>query len=100
MTARITHPGTAIAERLDTLTAFNNATTTDPPPISTVEELATDLLLRHHLNQPEMHYHADETAWDKSADSQSTSEREDHPDSADDHQDGTDDTELPDEPPF
>jgi hypothetical protein len=99
MTAHITHTATAIAERLDTLTDFANASNIGdqpPAPTSTVEELATALLLRHHLNQPEMLYDTNETAWDETIENQPDNDRHDNHDR--DHQD--DDSELPDEPPF
>ena len=99
MTGHITHGGTAIAERLDTLTDFTNACSTVstgdsvPAPTSTVEELATALLLQHQLSQPEICYPASDSAWDKSAEDPPNSDRPDN-----DSQ--IDDTDLPDEPPF
>jgi hypothetical protein len=100
MTARITTAGTAIAERLDNLTAFNDASNNrgdSSKQTSIVEELATALLLRHQLNQPSIYLDADESGWDLSAGEESSGDRSDGGSLLDDA-DG--DADMPDEPPF
>ena len=62
----ITTAGTAIAERLDTITA--TAEINRPPqPSSGVEESLKAMLIRHALNTRPIEYQHDDTTWDRAA---------------------------------
>jgi hypothetical protein len=60
----VTTAGTAIAERLDTITT--TAETNSPAtPTSGVEEILSIILIRHALNTKPIEYQHDDTAWDR-----------------------------------
>jgi hypothetical protein len=96
MKGYVTTAGTAVAERLDTLAGFRGLGSPegDRPsvPSSSVDELATLLLLRHELNQPSPEYDPPDSVWDILATDQSAGSRN--------QPDGDQEIDLPDEPPF
>ena len=58
------HPGTAIAEHLETITS-PATTLLRPPPTapSDIEETLAMLLLQHHLNQPPIEWEPGNDPW-------------------------------------
>ena len=62
----ITTAGTAIAERLDTITATAEINRPPTPP-SGIEELIRTFLIRRALNTKPIEYQHDDTAWDRAA---------------------------------
>ena len=59
----VTTAGTAIAERLDTITAIAEVNR-PPQPSSSLEELLKAMLIRRALNTNPIEYQHDDTAWD------------------------------------
>ena len=62
----VTTAGTAIAERLDTITATAEINRPPTQP-SSVEETLKTMLIRRALNTSPIEYHHDDTTWDRAA---------------------------------
>jgi len=87
---RVTTAGTALAERLDLITAMGAASMTRGGGI---DDQATALLLRHELNKPPAEYDSLESAWDSATPDRLDGERTDR-------RGRTDLTDPADDPPF